>query len=114
VSARVALHPLRRLLTSGRREDYAALPAARTRETTDAYTTLYHRRAGIEGTISEGVRMMHLRRARYIRLAKTRLEHVLTATAIDLVRLAAWLAGEPLARTRQTAFARLMADPICA
>ena len=75
---------------------------------------LFHRRAGIEGTISEGVRMMHLRPARYIGLAKTHLQHVLTAMALNLVRLTAWLAGEPLARTRQTSFTRLMAEPACA
>jgi hypothetical protein len=58
--------------------------------------------------------VMHLRRARYIGLAKTHLQHVLTATAINLVRLGAWLASEPLARTRVSAFARLMAEPVAA
>ena len=54
---------------------------------------------------------MHLRRARYIGLAKVHLQHVLTAAALNLVRVAAWLAGTPLARTRQSAFVRLMAHP---
>jgi hypothetical protein len=57
---------------------------------------------------------MHLRRARYIGFAKTHLQHVLTAASINLVRLSAWLAGEPLARTRQSTFVRLMAQPACA
>jgi hypothetical protein len=52
-----------------------------------------------------------LRRARYIGLAKTHLQHVVTAAAMNLVRLGAWLAGTPLARTRQSAFVRLMAQP---
>jgi hypothetical protein len=55
-----------------------------------------------------------LRRARYIGLAKTQLQHVVTAAAMNLVRLGAWLAGTPLARTRQSAFARLMLQPACA
>ena len=54
----------------------------------------YGVRAGIEGTISQGVRAFGLRRARYFGQAKTRLQHILTAAAINLVRLAAWFAGD--------------------
>lgn len=104
----------RRLLTPWRREEYLALEAARSREETPGYWQAYNRRAGIEGTISDTVRTMHLRRARYIGLAKTHLQHVLTAAALNLVRLSAWLAGEPLARTRQSAFTRLMTIPVAA
>ena len=81
------------------------------RETQEAYAAQYRARAGIEGTLSQAVRTMHLRRARYIGLAKVHLQHVLTAAALNLVRVAAWLAGTPLARTRQSAFVRLMAHP---
>jgi transposase len=102
----------RRLLTPRCREEYEALEAARTREADAAFAQEYRRRAGIEGTLSEGVRALHLRRARYIGLAKTHLQHVLTAAAINLARLGAWLGGEPTARTRQSAFARLMAAPV--
>jgi hypothetical protein len=35
----------------------------------------------------------------------------LIAAALNLVRIATWLAGTPLARTRQSAFVRLMAHP---
>ena len=81
------------------------------RETGKAFAMEYRRRAGIEGTLSAGMRSMHLRRSRYVGLAKTHLQHVLTAAATNLVRLGAWLAGKPLARTRQSAFLRLMAQP---
>ncbi len=104
----------RRLLTPRRRDAYAALTAARAREATADFTALYHRRAGIEGTISQGVRAMHLRQARYIGLAKTHLQHVLTAAALNFVRLGAWLDGVPLARTRQSADLRLMTTPAAA
>ncbi|MPR13591.1 transposase, partial [Microvirga tunisiensis] len=67
---------------------------------------------GIEGTISAGVRVLHLRRSRYIGLTKTHLQHVLTAAAINLIRLRAWFAGTPLARTRQSAFTKLMMAPV--
>jgi predicted membrane-bound mannosyltransferase len=83
-------------------------------EAGEAFAMEYRRRAGIEGTLSAGVRALHSRRARYIGLAKTHLQHALTAAAINLVRLGAWLGGQPLARTRQSAFARLMAQPVCA
>jgi hypothetical protein len=101
----------RRLLTLRPREEHAALEAARMRETQEAYTAQYRSRAGIEGTLSQAVRTMDLRRARYIGLAKVHLQHVLTAAALNLVRVAAWLAGTPLARTRHSAFVRLMAHP---
>jgi hypothetical protein len=41
-------------------------------------------------------------------IGKTHLQHVLTAIALNLVRLSAWLAETPLAPTRQSTFARLM------
>ena len=40
------------------------------------------RRAGVEGTLSQGVRAMGLRRSRYRGLDKTRLSHVATAAAL--------------------------------
>jgi transposase len=101
----------RRLLTLRPRAEHAALEAARARETQEAYAAQYRARAGIEGTLSQAVRTMDLRRARYIGLAKVHLQHVLTAAALNLARVAAWLAGTPLARTRQSAFVRLMALP---
>jgi len=86
-----------------------ALQTARERETTADYAAQYRKRAGIEGTLSQGVRVFGLRRARYVGLAKTRLQHILTATALNFVRLGYWLQGRPLARTRQSPFTRLMA-----
>ena len=88
------------------------LEVARQREEQLAFSREYRRRVGIEGTISVGVRVLHLRRSRYIGLAKTHLQHVLTAAAMNLIRLGAWFAGTPLARTRQSAFTRLMMVPI--
>jgi transposase len=46
---------------------------------------------------------------RDIGLAKTHLQHVITATAINVVRVAAWLEGIPRANTRRSAFAALAA-----
>ena len=69
----------------------------------------YAARAGIEGTHAQAIRRCGLRRCRYVGLAKTHLQHVLTAAAINLVRVAEWLAGTPVARTRCSRFAALQA-----
>jgi hypothetical protein len=55
------------------------------------------------------VRAFGLRRARYRGLAKTHLQTVATAVALNLDRLAAWLDGRPLAPTRKSRFAALAA-----
>lgn len=86
---------------------YLVLQAARERQKTEVFKTQYTARAGIEGTISQGTRTSDLRRSRYIGLPKTRLLHLLIAAALNFIRVAAWLADTPRARTRQSAFARL-------
>src|SRR5437870_4193449 len=72
-----------------------ALWAARQRQTTASFKEEYARRAGVEGTLSQAIHVCDLRRAKYIGLAKTRLQHVITAAALNVVRVGAWLAGVP-------------------
>jgi hypothetical protein len=91
------------------RAEHEALETARERLTTQDGRHLYARRAGIEGTISQGVRAFGLRRSRYRGLARTHLQHVATAAAIDLERLAAWFRAVPRAATRTSRFAALAA-----
>ncbi len=91
------------------RAQYEALRAARGRLTTPEGRRLYARRAGVEGTISQGVRAFGLRRSRYRGLAKTHLQHVATAAAVNLERLAAWLPAIPRTTTRTSRFAALAA-----
>jgi transposase len=55
------------------------------------------------------VRAFGLRCSRYLGLAKTRLQHVATAAAVNLERLAAWLQAIPRATTRTSRFAALAA-----
>jgi transposase len=102
-------NPPRRTLTIRPRDQYRALQAARQREAMGAFKAQYAQRAGIEGTISQGIRTFALRRSRYVGLARTHLQHILTATAMNVVRLSVWLAGTPRAPTRQSAFVRLHA-----
>ena len=98
-----------RRLRLHRRAEHEALKAARERLATKDGRRLYARRAGIEGTLSQGVRAFGLRRSRYRGLAKTHLQHVATAAAINLERLAAWFQAVPRAATRTSRFAGLAA-----
>lgn len=94
-------------LTIQVQEEYEALQKARERQKTEQFKQEYALRSGIEGTISQGIRGFALRDCRYIGLAKTHLQHILTATAINLNRIVAWLEGIPLAKTRKSHFALL-------
>jgi transposase len=91
------------------RAEHAALRAARERLGTKEGRRRYARRAGVEGTISQGVRAFGLRRSRYRGLARTHLQHVATAAALNLERLAAWFRVIPRAATRTSRFAALAA-----
>lgn len=97
----------RRTVTIRPQEQYVALMQRRKQEQTKEFAQIYARRAGVEGTISQGVRTMGLRRSRYIGEKKTHLQHIATAAALNVVRSMAWFDGLPRAQTRRSAFARL-------
>ncbi len=97
----------RRVMQFHQREEYEALRAARTRAEDPAWLERYHKRAGVEGTLSQGVRAFGMRRSRYIGLAKTGLQEACTAAAINVSRVVRWLDGIPRAKTRVTRFAAL-------
>jgi transposase len=98
-----------RQLTVRPQAHHEAIQAARQRQETAEFTAQSARRAGIEGTQSQAIRRCGLRQCRYIGHANTHLPHVLTATALNLVHVAAWLAGTPRAATRRAAFTALAA-----
>jgi transposase len=89
------------------REHHEALQAARKCQETAAFREAYAARAGIEATHGQAVRRCGSRRCRYIGLAKTHLQNIITATAVNLVRIADWVNGIPTARTRCSWFAAL-------
>ena len=89
------------------RAEYEALNAARARMHDPAWLKRYHVRAGIEGTLSQGVRAFGMRRSRYIGIAKTGLQQACTAAAMNALRAVQWLAGAEPAKTRVTRFAAL-------
>ena len=78
--------------------------AARALEAPEAPATLW---AGIEGAHEQAIRRCGLRQCRDIGQAKAHLQHLLTATALNVVRLSEWWAGTPWSRTRCSRFAAL-------
>ncbi len=98
---------LPRTLTLQPREEHEAIQFARKRQRTEDFASIYSHRAGIEGTISQGVRAFGLRQARYRGLERTHLQELATATAVNVGRIANWLNGFPTAITRRSRFAAL-------
>ena len=96
-----------RSLTLLPREQQQVLEQRRIEQQTEAWKARYDVRAGVEGTISQAVRRTGIRRTRYTGLAKTHLGNVLAATALNLIRLDAWLTETPLGKTRTSHLAAL-------
>ena len=88
-------------------EHFEALQAARAWYASEEGRQHYRCRAGVEGTLSQGVRAFGLRRTRYRGLEKTHLQHVAIAAAINIDPIVAWLEERPRATTRTSRFAAL-------
>jgi transposase len=67
----------------------------------------YKKRAGVEGTLSQGIRRGTVRRSRYKGLQKTHLQEVATAAGMNILRTINHLNQVPIAKTRISRFARL-------
>lgn len=96
-----------RILAVRTQAEFEILQHARKQQHTQAFRARYAQRSGIEGTHSQGVRSLGLRRTRYFGFPKTELSHLLTAAAINLIRLDAFLEGKKTAKTRVSRFAAL-------
>jgi transposase len=68
----------------------------------------------VESRLSQGIRRFALRQSRDLGFARTHLQQLLTATAMNIVRVIAWLKGEPLGERRRKPgyFARLAPHPL--
>ncbi len=106
--------PARRTITVRPQAQYEALQAGREREETEAYRVEYTKRAGVEGSISQGVRSYEVRRSRYIGEEKTHLQHLMTGAAMNVVRMLNWLADVPKAKTRPSPFVQMYRPAACA
>ncbi len=84
-----------RTLTLRPKVQHEALQAARKRQETADFRQVYAKRAGIEGTLSQGIRGFGLRHCHYVGLSKAHSQHIFTAIAMNIVRSAAWVEGVP-------------------
>jgi DDE family transposase len=96
-----------RSLTLQPQAEHEALQRARARQEGEEFKVAYAQRAGIEGTLSQGIRAFGLRRTRYRGRAKTHVQQVATAVAVNVSRLTNWFNEVPLAKTRRSRFAAL-------
>jgi DDE family transposase len=103
-----------RQLTVRPRAHHEAMQAARQRQATPAFKEKYALRSGVESSLSQGIRRFAVRQSRYRGLARTHLQHLLTATAMNLVRVIAWLKGASFGERRRKPghFARLAPHPL--
>ena len=86
---------------------HQTLQANRAEQDTAPWQARYAIRAGVEGTMHQAIAVTGTRNARYKGLAKTHLEHVYSAVALNLIRLDAWWNDHPLDRRRTSHLARL-------
>ena len=100
-----------RSLTLHPKPQHQAPEAARERQKSEAFKVQYMARAGVEGTVSEAVFALGMRRTRYRGRRKMHLQHVATAAAINLKRALVWLGGEAKSGTYRSPFARLALAP---
>jgi transposase len=103
-----------RQLTVRPQAHHEAIQAARLRQETPEFKAQYALRSGVESSLSQGLRRFDLRQSRYIGLARTHLQQLLTAVAMNVVRVIAWLWGEPLGERRRKPghFAQLAPHPL--
>jgi transposase len=94
-------------LTIRAQAQHRALQERRQDQLTPEFQKLYNQRAGVEAIFSQGSRRAGVRRSRYIGLDKAHLQNLLIATALNLVRVDAWLEEVPFASTRASRFLQL-------
>jgi transposase len=103
-----------RQLTVRPQAHHEAIQAARQRQETTAFRAQYALRAGVESSLSQGIRRFDLRQSRYLGLARTHLQQLFNATAMNVVRVIAWLRDAPFGEHRRKPghFAQLAPYPL--
>jgi transposase len=107
--------PVRTECTKGQHRELQLRPQAQTEalqqqraeQQTHEFRQRYALRSGVEATISQGVRRLPMRQSRYHGLPKVQLQEVVTATALNCLRLYAYVQGVPRGKTWVSHLARL-------
>ena len=98
-----------RVLSLQPRAYHETLQELRKAQRTRDFQQRYAARSGVECLFSQGNRRCDLQRARYRGQRKTHVQQLLSATAINLLRWDAWKQERPIAPTRHSRFAALLA-----
>jgi transposase len=101
-------HP-RRTLSFHEEPIFKAAQQRKQEQHTEEFRKRYRKRAGVEGTISQGVFALGMRQSRYRGLEKTHLQFIFTAAAMNVTRVINWLDNKPRKTTKPTKFGRLVA-----
>lgn len=96
-----------KILGLAQRERHELIQKVRAKQNSKPWKELYNLRAGVEATISQGVRAFGMRRCRYRGIEKTHLQMTAIAAGINLQRLDDWLGGDGPVGTRVSSFAHL-------
>jgi transposase len=99
---------LGRVLELKPRPLHSFIASQREYQKSDEFRRRYAPRAGVEGTMRR-IKEQDVGRSRYFNLARTQLQQLFVAGAINAIRILRHICGTPLAETRRRAFARLMA-----
>ena len=99
----------RRTLSFHEESIFKAVQQRKQEQHTQEFRKRYCIRAGIEGTISQGVFALGMRQSRYRGLIKTQLQFIFTAAAMNITRVLNWLNEIPRKTTQRTRFRRLAA-----
>jgi hypothetical protein len=84
-----------RQLTVRTQAHHEAIQAARQRQGTPEFKAQYALQAGVESSLSQGIRRFDLRQSRSLGLARTHLQQLRTATAMNVVWAIAWRRDKP-------------------
>lgn len=99
----------RRTLSFHEQPVFEAVQQRKREQHTEEFHKRYGKRAGVEGTISQCVFALGMRRSRYRGLEKTHIQFVFTAAAMNVTRVLNWLNEKPRSQTRFTRFGQLAA-----
>jgi Transposase DDE domain len=89
------------------RRQQQAQQRIRAEQSTSDWRQRYALRCGVESLISQASRLSDVHHARYRGKPKTFLQHTLTAMALNLIRLDAWLTGAVTTGSWTSRLARL-------
>ena len=101
-----------RMLTIRPQAKFEILQEARKFQQTETFRQRYGIRSGIEGTQSQAVRALGLRRTRSLGFQKTALDHQFTAAAINVIRVDAFWEERHPTKTRTSHFAALASQKV--